>query len=418
MIKFNNDAATDAAIKNDLMTSVVSRTLSVTIGGTLIPAENIVADSLNLKSSILSGSILNFGGCIPSQLTLHFLNLKNVISGDISEAAITVSIIIVYLDNGIEQTLTQQLFTGFVFSMKTLQKRAYSELIAFDEMYRMAQTKCKGAISGVMAYSQADISTLYRFARKTLELYDGKYNTDFVTQFEALGGGFQNELAPHLQINLSKTLFDKYASDDLTVLDLLKAHSELNARFAYIAADGSLKFTKFFSITGHHRDVVIKKPVDEVIQYFQDASCEDYDSAQVLYLSFAYNGNDAFIYRASDDKRFWYISDNIITKCIDDLSIMGRIITNFWQTDTQMNFIFYSLSQYKPFKLTTFGEFWLEPGDRVTVNLPTYNSQTKTYDNTAIDSFILNREIKGISNLKVNVSADGSKYLSKEVVAV
>lgn len=413
MIKFNNNSVTDAAIKNNLMKSAISRTLSVTIGGTSIPAENIVADSLDLKNDVLSGNTLKFGGCIPSQLTLRFFNLKHVYSGSLSEATITVSLNVVYLDGGVEQTLTQQLFTGYVYSVRILQKRAYSELTAFDEMYRMAQTKCKGTISSILAYSPSTISTLYLFMRKVLELYDGIYNTSLEAQFIDRGGGFQYELMPLLQIGLSKTLFDKHAPDDLTILDLLKAHSELNARFAYMGADGTLQFAILYSASGN---TVSKKGVDEAIQYHQSATCEDFNSAQVQYLSFPYDGDQALDYGVTNNKRLWYISDNIITKCISSQTVVNYLVTNFWQNGTQKNYIFYDRAQYKPFKLTTFGEFWLELGDRVTANLPTYNAQSGQYENTAIDSFILSREIKGISNLKVSLSAEGSEYLSKEEV--
>lgn len=410
MIKFDSNAATDAAIKQGLLYPQ-SRTLSVTIGGTVIPAGNIVADSLNIKSDIMSGDKLVFGGCLPSQLTVRIFNLKYIVSGNIEGAAITASLITVYLDGGTEHTVTQPLFTGFVYSSKTLQKRACSEIIAYDEFYRMRQMKCKDAVSNIFTNSPSALRTQYDIAQRTLAIYDSIYHTDFETQLAA-DKGFQYELSPLLNIGMTQALFDSYASDDLTVLDVLKAHCELNARFGYIDGSGTLKFTTFYTETSSATD---KKPVDEAILYYQNLTFEDFDSAQVMYLSFPFNGNSSVVYGATDNKRYWYISDNIITQWCSSSSAVTVLLTNFWRANTDKNFIFYGISQYRPFEMTTFGEFWLECGDRATATVQVYNPQTGLYNAETVDSFILTREIKGIANLKVRIQSQGSESLAKEV---
>lgn len=410
MIKFDSNAATDAAIKQGLLYPQ-SRTLSVTIGGTAIPAGNIVADSLNIKSDIMSGDKLVFGGCLPSQLTVQIFNFKYIVSGNIEGAAITASLITVYLDGGMEHTVTQPLFTGFVYSSKTLQKRACSEIIAYDEFYRMGQMKCKDAVSNIFTNSPSALRTQYDIVQRTLAIYDSIYHTDFETQLAA-DKGFQYELSPLLNIGMTQALFDSYASDDLTVLDVLKAHCEINARFGYIDGSGTLKFTTFYTETSSATD---KKPVDEAILYYQNLTFEDFDSAQVMYLSFPFNGNSSAVYGATDNKRYWYISDNIITQWCSSSSAVTVLLTNFWRANTDKNFIFYGISQYRPFEMTTFGEFWLECGDRATATVQVYNPQTGLYNAETVDSFILTREIKGIANLKVRIQSQGSESLAKEV---
>lgn len=410
MIKFDSNAATDAAIKQGLLYPQ-SRTLSVTIGGTVIPAGNIVADSLNIKSDIMSGDKLVFGGCLPSQLTVQIFNFKYIVSGNIEGAAITASLITVYLDGGMEHTVTQPLFTGFVYSSKTLQKRACSEIIAYDEFYRMGQMKCKDAVSNIFTNSPSALRTQYDIVQRTLAIYDSIYHTDFETQLAA-DKGFQYELSPLLNIGMTQALFDSYASDDLTVLDVLKAHCEINARFGYIDGSGTLKFTTFYTETSSATD---KKPVDEAILYYQNLTFEDFDSAQVMYLSFPFNGNSSAVYGATDNKRYWYISDNIITQWCSSSSAVTVLLTNFWRANTDKNFIFYGISQYRPFEMTTFGEFWLECGDRATATVQVYNPQTGLYNAETVDSFILTREIKGIANLKVRIQSQGSESLAKEV---
>lgn len=273
------------------------------------------------------------------------------------------------------------------------------------------QMKGKGAVSNIFTNSPSALRTQYDIVQRTLAIYDSIYHTDFETQLAA-DKGFQYELSPLLNIGMTQALFDSYASDDLTVLDVLKAHCEINARFGYIDGSGTLKFTTFYTETSSATD---KKPVDEAILYYQNLTFEDFDSAQVMYLSFPFNGNSSAVYGATDNKRYWYISDNIITQWCSSSSAVTVLLTNFWRANTDKNFIFYGISQYRPFEMTTFGEFWLECGDRATATVQVYNPQTGLYNAETVDSFILTREIKGIANLKVRIQSQGSESLTKEV---
>lgn len=74
------------------------------------------------------------------------------------------------------------------------------------------------------------------------------------------------------------------------------------------------------------------------------------------------------------------------------------------------------MSQYRSYELTTFGEWWLEPGDRITATAAVYDSSTGTYSNEQVDSFVLERELSGTSNMKVTIRARGAEYLGKEIL--
>ena len=53
MIRFDNDPAADAAYKEILRRSVLSRVIHVEINGTELGSEKIIADSLNIKSAVM-----------------------------------------------------------------------------------------------------------------------------------------------------------------------------------------------------------------------------------------------------------------------------------------------------------------------------------------------------------------------------
>lgn len=431
MIRFDNDAATDAAIKSAIMDAAVEKKLKIEIDGNEIPAQNIVSDSLRIEQSLMDSQTLKFGGCIASTLTVTLMYIDDFLQqlGGVEGKKIQVWVVVDYMGDALVPSdtlypsdtllpgntvnrLEQLIYTGFVNSMKRLKKRIQVELTAYDELYNMAQTKCKGAISGAFDYSPVEVETLLRFMRWTLQLYDNQNDTTFAQQLNA-DSGFQNALSPHLS-GATKAAFNQYAPDDLTVADVLNAHCELNARFAYIAPNGDLRFTTFFK---DGRTATTKKAVDENVAYYQNLTCEDFLSAQVMYLSFPYNGgNNTLDYGVTDNKRFWYISDNIITKCMDNAATVSALVTNFWRNGSQKNYIFYAMSQYRPFQFTTFGEFWIELGDRLTATVTVYNPQTGSDDSFVVDGFVLHREIRGITNMKVTVGAEGRNYLSKEVL--
>lgn len=431
MIRFDNDPAADAAYKEILRRSVLSRVIHVEINGTELGSEKIIADSLNIKSAVMDSETLRFGGCISSQLTirLQYINPSGLQGEKIrvwlvqkSAGAPLYPSDTLYPSESLqigtpEYTNTQMLYTGYIESIRRLEPCFVLELIAYDEFYRMSQTKCKDALSLTMSHSPDAVNTLIKFVEKTLELYDSSTHgqTDYSQQLST-NRGFQYALSPLLSV-VNKNLFDQYADDELTVLDVLAAHSELNARFAWIAADGSLRFSQFFV---ESLNAASKRAVDEAVPYYRKLSFEEKDTAQVLYLSFPYKDNngreDRAIYGMTDEKRNWYVSDNIITSWCNSSPVAYQLVTNFWRNGTKKNYVFNAMSQYRSYELTTFGEWWLEPGDRITATAAVYDSSTGTYSNEQIDSFVLERELSGTSNMKVTIRARGAEYLGKEIL--
>ena len=197
-------------------------------------------------------------------------------------------------------------------------------------------------------------------------------------------------------------------------MDILEAHSELNTRFAYIDPEGHLKFTTQYRIEPISKESTEVKPVAEIIERHSGLTCEDYTTAKISYISFPYNGGkNRFDYGSTDDKRYWYVSDNIITTWIKEYADIAEHIRNFDNNDGR-NFVFRNLCSYRPFSVTTFGEWWIEVGDRVTATVQTYSRSTGTYIPMQLDSFVFEREIRGVAGMRVTLSAKGTEFIGKD----
>lgn len=420
---------TNSETRRLLRDNVTDRYLRVVIGGQDVSPENIVAESLRISSSIMDNETLRFGGCISSQLTLRFVDFDGFIQsvGGLTEKKIQVYIDCDYTGDPLypsdtlylsdtlypgqpEFHLERLIYTGYIIIPKRLKNRAIIEITAYDEFYLMGKTKCKVAIEGFFEHSPSVLATLHSFMSRVLELYDGADDgKSFQSDFNA-DRGFQYVVAPNAASGLDEALFKEQADENLTVLDILEAHSELNSRFAYIDPEGRLKFTTQYRF---YLDSTEVKPVAEIIERHSGLTCEDFTTEQIGYISFSYNGGkDRFPFGYSGDKRLWYVSDNIITTWIKEYANIAGIIRNFDNNDGR-NFVFRNLCSYRPFSVITFGEWWIEVGDRVQATLQTYN-RDGTYSSMTVDSFVFDREIRGVAGMRATLSAKGTQFIGKD----
>lgn len=435
MIKFFDDPETDKAFKNRLMTSTLERKIKIEIDGTEVEQKKIVSESLELKTSIMDAQTFRLGGCISTQLTIKLMNVDSFISsiGGLTEKKITVYIQqnctgdilcpqdTLYPGNDLYpnykvESIERQIYTGYIESVNRQQNRSEVEVVAYDEFYRMSRTKCKTAIEGLFEHSPNTIRTLFGFVAIVLELYDGQYNTDFRSDLSA-DSGFQYDIAPLLYLYLDVDIFKKAADSNLNVLNILEAHCELNARFAYIDEYGNLKFAKLFEYGGHNK-ITSVKAVDETVEHYSKLTCEDFVTSRISYISFPYNGGDnRFDYGSTDDKRYWYISDNIITSWSSSREAVGALVTAF-NNNAGRNYIFGNLYTYRPFSIETFGEWWIETGDKIRADMRYYDHETESEKTFTVESFAFAKTIKGVAGMRVSLEAKGTEFIGKDELEI
>ena len=89
-------------------------------------------------------------------------------------------------------------------------KRNIFEIVAFDEMYRMSQTKCKEFIRGVLNYSPARINTAHKFMgaclRDTTIHIVQIFRNQFISSINA-ANEFQETYNHFAELNLSRDIF-------------------------------------------------------------------------------------------------------------------------------------------------------------------------------------------------------------------
>lgn len=412
-------------LRQQLLANTYSREVKIEIGDNIViqPA-NIVSESLEIDSAVMDSDNLVFGGCISSKMSIKVIDVSNIITSDLEGEKIRV-----YIEQGYSSTpnypsndlypgsallpglttysLEQVIYTGYIYSINRQKKRNVFEIISFDEMYRMSQTKCKEFIRGVLNYSPATINTAHKLMGRVLESYDGKYDTNFQSQFaapESTATEFQETYNHFADLNLSRDILVDKASEKLSISDVLAAHSELNARFAFFNANGELRFTSFFVVKGSGNNRHTEQRNSNVtIDSYNGLQYKDFDTCRIGYISFPYNGgNSRYNFGATSDKRRWYISNNIITTWSTDIS---AYVTAFHQS-LAMDFIFNNISVYRPYSVRTFGEWWIEPSD--VISLETLDTNYPT-----LKGFVLARRLNGVAGMKVDLEAKGNKWLSQ-----
>ena len=409
-------------LRQKLIKNTYSRELKITIGdNVVINSSNIILDSLEIDSSLMDSETLVFGGCISSRMTVKVIDVANIITSSLEGLTIKVYVIQDYSSDPlypnadlypdtavypgrVSHRLEQVIYTGYFQSIERQKQRNVFEILAYDEIYRMYQTKCKEIIRGYLDYGETQINTLYKLIRVTLKRYDDVYETHLLSQINSSSNRnieFQYNYANNLaaDLNLSKNLFAK-ANDNLSVVDVLAAHSELNARFAYINAEGRLSFAVFYDVV---EGSTVQRSANVAIDSYNNLFYKDYDTTKIRAVSFPYNGGDSRYdvdSTESTDPRVRYVSDNVITKWSTDIS---SYVSGFIRP---MNFILYAISSYRPYSVRTFGEWWIEPGDVISLGTDDVNYPT-------LKGFVLTRRIRGDSGMKVELEAKGSRWLSQ-----
>jgi len=430
-------------LRQKLIKNTYARELKITIGdNVVINSSNIILDSLEIDSSLLDSDKLVFGGCISSRMCVKVIDVDSIMTNDLEGLKIRVYVIQHYSSDPIypnaelypgssvypgrvSHRLEQVIFTGYFQNAERQTQRNVWEILAYDEIYRMSQTKCKEIIRGYLIYGETQVNTLRNLIRTVLKNYDYSYGTDFgepnvqINSVDNLKIEFQEYYSNYsTSLHLSKNLFAK-ANDNLSVADVLAAHSELNARFAYIDAYGNLRFAVFYEVVNPtNNPYTVQRSANVAIDSYNnlilsqnpkprfegDLTYKDYYTTQIGYISFPYDGeNSRYNYGYTDDKRYWYVSDNVITKWSTDISAYVEGFSN----NNGLNFIFNTISSYRPYSVRTFGEWWIEPGDVISLETGDNNYPT-------LKGFVLTRRIRGDSGMKVELEAKGSKYLNQD----
>ena len=376
-----------------------------------IGSSNIIAESFELKHSICDDKEFVIGGCIAGQLTIQVVGIEQALNNKrinvfIRQTYSTGDLLpsdTLYPSDDLfpgpqKATIETQIFSGTIDSSLRQKNRSVKEIIAYDDMYLMSQTKCATWFKDYVMHTVTKQDTsLWKLMYTALEHFESLTESN-------VGIGYINQ-----SFNSNKILKMNYDTaksvikDNMVVTDLLKAYCELNACFAIINPSGKIKMVNLYQ--QKNSATTVKKPVDEEITAYADLSFEEYTTRPINRIRFKYNKDQNYDYGHSTTRQSWYVSDNIITSCCNDV---GELITAF-NDNKGNNYIFNDLYSYRPFSADVFARWWLEPGDKVKI-------KTGYNDTERVESFVFERTIKGINGMRVTLKAQGTEFIGKDEI--
>lgn len=375
-----------------------------------IGSANIISDSFELVQSICDESEFKLGGGVAGQMRIELFDINaTALQGKkvqikihecYSSGALVPSDELKPTDDlspGLrEKTIEAVMFTGTVYEVKRKKSnRSVFELVAYDKLYECAKIRFSGyTLSDIYERGYpSEFTNLYGFLEKVIDAQAYMDNFSIVNEQTAIF----NQLTS-MQY-LTNELISKVASNGFSFLEIMKACAELNAGFLICDRFGRFKTISLCQFNNGGTETE-KIPPSENIQAYSNIEFEEYTVKPIHYISFPYNDNKHYAY-GSDKNNSCYLSDNIITRMMTN---NRDFVFGFKRTPNGKNFIFNDLYTYRPFKADVLARWWLEPGDRVTI-------QTGFSDMPTVDSFIFSRTIKGINGMKVTLEAKGNQYL-------
>ena len=376
-----------------------------------IGSSNIIAESFELKHSICDEKEFVLGGCIAGQLAIQVVGIEQALNNKrinvfirqtYSTGDLLPSDALYPSDDlfpGLQKvTIETQIFSGTIDSSLRQKNRSIKEIIAYDDMYLMSQTKCATWFLGYVQYTiTKQDATLWRLLYSTLEHFETLTNVS--VGIGTFSPGFNGNKILKMNYDTAKSVI----KDNMVVTDLLKAYCELNACFAIINPFGKIKMVQLYEQESSAKTV--KKPVDEEILAYSNLEFEEYTTRPINRIRFKYNKDLNFDYGHSATRQSWYVSDNIITSCCSDV---GDFVTAF-NNNNGNNYIFNDLYSYRPFSADVFARWWLEPGDKVKI-------KTGYDDTETVESFVFERTIKGINGMRVTLKAQGTEFIGKDEI--
>lgn len=249
------------------------------------------------------------------------------------------------------------LFTGYVDSAKLVTHKNYRKIIAYDELYYVADRNVATWYNNL--FSNTSVVTMSAFRTSLLDY---------------AGLTYDNVTLVNDDISIKKTIDTKSLRFD----DVIRLVCEANACFGHMSNDGTFKFVYLsqgttYDMTGNYRNA--------------DTEFEEYECATITGVSVA--DEDESAYLVGTDDNTYNISDNWL----------------LWNLGSQKNDavtnIFLELNQY----------FYTPANCKLIFAYPLINmGDTVTIDDVSF--YCLNTTLNGVQMFTQSIKADGDEYLN------
>lgn len=342
------------ALESLFRTDSVLKSLTITDGDTItLGNSDIYSESLSIEESICSENNLLFGSCDASCLKFTTSDITDNFMGK------KLSVLVI-LNNGTEYPFT---FGSYTVTEETLTAdRTKKEIVAYDDIYVIHNT---------------NVADWYKGLTYPLTLKD--FRESF---FNYLGISFDDvEL-----VNDDMIVEETIDAEVISGTDIAKAICEINGVLGHIDREGTFKFinpsaTSVYSIT---------------TSMYQGIEYEDYTVQGVTQLQIRQEENDIGVVVGTPGNAY-IVEDNFLVygKSTEELTDIANNLLPELQGKT-----------YVPCNINCIGNPCVEVGDRITI--------TKR-DNTSFQTYVLQRELKGVQSLYDSIQSHGEEYRSEQV---
>lgn len=355
----------------DLYTGeTIDKQLKITFDSGTITNTEIPSEQFELTESLTSESQLVFGSCEASEIKFRIYNVFL----PLKDKWLTVT---QTLNGDTENPL--QIGKYKVYSDKPTADRGYRDVVAYDAMYDIINT---------------DVASWYNSLTFPMSL------KAFRDSFFAFFGIEQEEVS---LVNDSMEIERTIEPSVLSGKDVIQSICEINGCFGHINRNGNFQYITLSSGLYPAEDLYPSdylflggfygEDIDKSL--YLSADYEDYVVQNITGLQIRQEANDIGAIVGTNDN-LYIIQDNFLVygKSEEDLTVIASnalgIISNV---------------SYRPFNATIVGNPCFEVGDAIVLH-------TKHQD---IETYIFNRTLSGVQNLRDDFLADGEEYQSEKV---
>lgn len=352
----------------------VDKQINISFNEGNITNEELFLESMEIAESIFSGDQLIIGSCEASTLRFKCANIFASLKGK----KITVNEILAgYVDDPFQFGVYK------VYSDKPTADRAWREVVAYDALYDIIN---------------ADVADWYNSLTFPMNLK--KFRDSFFAYF-----GITQE--PVNLVNDSMTIEKTITPSELSGKTVITAICEINGCFGHINRQGNFAYIMISeNVFGLYprddlypaNDLYPVEPSSYRIKKsnYIDCKYEDYLCEKISKLQIHQEEGDIGAIVGTGDNCY-VIEDNFLVygKNAEDLLSVAKNIFS----------VISKISRYRPFSAYAVGNPCLEVGDSIRLS-------TK-YE--IVESYILQRTLKGIQSLKDNYMANGEKLYTKKL---
>lgn len=362
---------------NDMFKSLPSKTLILRFSdGTVITNDKIVKESLELEDNLTSDINLKYGGCESGNFRIRIVN------EGVSFKNLWVDVyIFIKANNGVlitnqnKKLISSQNEHFGVLEGETVKLGRYkvwSDKPTGDRVYR--DLDCYDLMKDIVNVNVASWYSALTFPMTLKNFRD--------SLFTYLG--VQQETVTLINDNYS--IKGGYIANELSSRDMLLGICELNGVFGHINREG-----KFDYISLPSSDTV------EIAWYPNGASSyEDYETNKITKVSCYPTDSDAPS-EVGTDGNTYFLDNNLLFYGDEGSAAQTTALTNLLNAIKDFT--------YRPFSVRTYGNPMMDLGTNIIINTA----------NQEIDSFVMNRYLKGIHAMMDEYSAYGDMTYPEEV---